>query len=100
MILGLARRQDPYQHLQMAQMRAIEFAKPMLRVAQTGITANINHYGKIIDKINLNKQGVIDVEVYKNPETSFYAKNQHLAILAIFLFNVIIILILYFRKFF
>ncbi|MFZ9469925.1 MAG: apolipoprotein N-acyltransferase [Rickettsiales bacterium] len=90
----------PYQHLQMAQMRAIEFAKPMLRVAQTGITANINHYGKIIDKIDLNKQGVIDVEVYKNPETSFYAKNQHLAILAIFLFNVIIILILYFRKFF
>lgn len=81
----------PYQHLQMSQMRAIEFSKPMLRVAQTGISANINHLGEIIDKIELNEKAVIDVEVFKNSEISFYAQNQHLPIFVIVIFGVIIL---------
>lgn len=87
----------PYQHLQMSQMRAIEFAKPMLRVAQTGITANINHQGKIIDKIELNQRGAINVEVYKNPKTSFYARNQHLAVILIIFINFLTLIILFFK---
>ncbi|MFM8185383.1 MAG: nitrilase-related carbon-nitrogen hydrolase, partial [Alphaproteobacteria bacterium] len=86
----------PYQHLQMSQMRAIEFSKPMLRVAQTGISANINHLGKIIDKIDLNQKGVRDVVVFKSPEISFYAKNQHLPIFSILIFGVILFFL--FRK--
>ncbi len=38
----------PHQHLQMAQMRARENAREMLRATSNGISAHINAYGKIV----------------------------------------------------
>ena len=83
----------PYQHLQMARMRAIEYARPLVRVAQTGISANINHFGEVVDKIGLNEVGVIDVEIYKNQKNSVYAKYSHLPLIIISFFLVILVLI-------
>jgi apolipoprotein N-acyltransferase len=37
----------PLQHLQMARMRAIENGRYLIRVTNTGVTAIINHHGKI-----------------------------------------------------
>ena len=37
----------PQQHMQMARMRAIENAKPMLRGTSNGVTAIVDHHGKI-----------------------------------------------------
>ncbi|RMH20328.1 MAG: apolipoprotein N-acyltransferase [Gammaproteobacteria bacterium] len=37
-----------FQHLQMARMRAIEMDRPMLRVTNTGITAFVDHRGRIM----------------------------------------------------
>lgn len=83
----------PYQHLQMARMRAIEYARPLIRVAQTGISANINHFGEVVDKIGLNERGVIDVDIYKNQKDSVYAKYSHIPLIAVALLLTLLVLL-------
>ncbi len=51
----------PYQHLIASKFRALENKTPTLRVANSGITALINKYGKIINKLKLNKSGTVDI---------------------------------------
>ncbi|MDA7648186.1 apolipoprotein N-acyltransferase [Alphaproteobacteria bacterium] len=51
----------PWQHLVQAQMRAIEEGLPLMRVANTGISAGFDSYGRILGQIGLNTQGVLDL---------------------------------------
>ena len=39
----------PHQHLQIARMRSLEFGRATLRAANTGISAFIDHEGRIVD---------------------------------------------------
>lgn len=53
----------PYQHLQMARMRAVEQGVPLIRVANTGVSAVIDSYGRMVDNIPLNQQAVLDTRL-------------------------------------
>ena len=44
----------PYQHLALAKIRAVEFGIPLVRVANTGISAFISPYGEDLLRIPLN----------------------------------------------
>ena len=55
----------PFQHYQMSIARAIEYGIPVVRVANTGISAIIDPYGKVTHKIGLNKVGFIDAPIPK-----------------------------------
>lgn len=50
----------PYQHLKIVQVRAIEEGLPLIRVANNGISAVIDSYGRIIHQLGLNDVGFID----------------------------------------
>ncbi|MDG1693277.1 MAG: apolipoprotein N-acyltransferase [Porticoccaceae bacterium] len=49
----------PAQHMQMARMRAIENAKPVMRGTNNGITALVDHRGRITDKLDQFTAGVL-----------------------------------------
>lgn len=54
---------QPYQHLDMSRFRAIEQGKPMVRAASTGISAVIDGYGRVLNRIDYNEAGVLDVAI-------------------------------------
>ena len=64
----------PQQHLVQMRARAIEQGLPVMRSANTGISALIDPYGRIIKKIPLNNEGFLDVNIPKKLDKTLYSK--------------------------
>jgi apolipoprotein N-acyltransferase len=70
----------PYQHLAMAQMRAIEDGLPLVRAANTGISAVIDPWGRVLVRLELNRTGVIDTALPQPLEATVFARRGHLSL--------------------
>ena len=84
----------PYQHLHIAQIRAAEEGLPVMRSANTGISAAIDAYGRIVAKLDLGKTGVIDHALPKPLPKTFYSETRLPAFIVLFLFPLQIYLVM------
>lgn len=64
----------PYQHLAQAQLRAIEQGLPMVRVANTGVSAMIDPFGRLTGSLPLNEAGYIDLPLPAALPPTVYAR--------------------------
>ena len=55
------RSSGPHQHLALARLRAVETGLPVVRVANTGVSALIDPVGEVVAFVPLGTQGVLEV---------------------------------------
>ncbi|NVO57104.1 apolipoprotein N-acyltransferase [Rhodobacteraceae bacterium B1Z28] len=67
-------RSGPYQHLAQAQMRAIEQGLPMMRSANTGVSAMIDPLGQITASLLLGQAGYVDAVLPRPHAATFYSR--------------------------
>jgi apolipoprotein N-acyltransferase len=74
----------PYQHLQQARVLAIAEGLPLVRAANTGISAVIDPVGRIIKSLPLGAEGVLDAALPRALPPTLYARfGNGLAILLV-----------------
>lgn len=64
----------PYQHMEMAAWRAIEFRVPLIRSANTGISSIFDATGKSLGSIALGEKGYLVANVHPMHVMTLYAK--------------------------
>ena len=64
----------PYQHFQQARVRAIEEGLPVVRAANTGISAVVDPLGRIVESLPLGREGIIDSDLPRPIAAPIYAR--------------------------
>lgn len=72
----------PYQHLAQARLRAVEQGLPLVRVANTGVSAVIDARGRPVAALPLNEAGWRDVRLPGRTAPTFYAATGDWAVFA------------------
>ena len=77
----------PYQHFTQARLRAVEEGLPLVRSANTGITAVVDSYGRILARLELGEKGVLDSGLpVAIAEATLYSRVGNLPVLLLSLF--------------
>ena len=64
----------PYQHLASARFRAVEEGLPLARAANTGITAMIDPYGRVVASLPLGQPGALDIALPQALHLTLFAR--------------------------
>jgi apolipoprotein N-acyltransferase len=73
----------PYQHLQQARVRSIEQGLPLVRAANTGVSAVIDPLGRIVKSLPLGTEAVMDAALPRRINRTLYAATGDAGIAAV-----------------
>jgi apolipoprotein N-acyltransferase len=82
----------PYQHLQQARWRAIEQGLPLVRAANTGISAVIDPLGRVIARLDLGIEGILDSALPAPIPPTPYARSGDLAFVILFVLSLMVVI--------
>lgn len=88
----------PQQHLMQARMRAIETGLPLVRAANTGVSAMIGPGGRILASLPLGQQGFVDAPLPNARVSTIYWKTGDWLVFVLILGTIIGALTLSFRN--
>jgi apolipoprotein N-acyltransferase len=73
----------PYQHFQQSRVRAIEEGLPLVRAANTGISAVVDPVGRVIQALPLGTEGVLDSPLPQPVGSTLYSRVGDIPLAAI-----------------
>lgn len=75
----------PYQHLEMARIRAVEQGIPLVRVANTGVSAVFDEYGRKLVASQLETEAIINIPLWhdRSIETIYGRYGDYMALLMV-----------------
>ncbi|MBM1171065.1 apolipoprotein N-acyltransferase [Microvirga arabica] len=65
----------PYQHFAQARLRAVEEGLPLVRAANTGISAIVDPFGRIVEKLPLSVEGTLNTNLPVAKPATVYSKS-------------------------
>ncbi|MGB9041718.1 MAG: apolipoprotein N-acyltransferase, partial [Pseudolabrys sp.] len=81
----------PYQHFQQARMLAIAEGLPLVRAANTGISAVIDPVGRIVSQLPLGIEGVLDAQLPTAIEPTIYLSYGNYVLVLVVLISLAIV---------
>lgn len=92
------RTPGPYQHFAQARMRSIETGVPLIRAANTGISAIVNGYGQVVRKLPIFERGIIDGNLPQRMDRTIYGRTGD-RIFLIISFIIVLFAVIFRRKY-
>jgi apolipoprotein N-acyltransferase len=72
----------PYQHFAQSRLRAVEEGLPLVRAANTGISAIVDPFGRIVASLPLGTEGVLDGRLPRSLSRTVYGESRRFVLTA------------------